>query len=50
VTAPVTRPKCSAVDCFSSADWHYRDDYGHIYLCALHGGTEQIEGWEWIGV
>ena len=42
-------PVCDAIGCERLADWHYRDQFGTLQLCVLHGGAEQIEGWEWIG-
>lgn len=42
-------PVCDAIGCEALADWLYRDQFGVVHLCAFHGGTEPIEGWEWIG-
>jgi hypothetical protein len=42
-------PACHAIGCEQLADWHYRDQFGELNLCAFHGGTEPVEGWEWIG-
>lgn len=42
-------PVCDAIACGNLADWFYRDQFGAMHLCAFHGGTEPVEGWEWIG-
>jgi hypothetical protein len=42
-------PVCDAIGCLNLADWFHRDQSGEILLCAFHGGTEPVEGWEWIG-
>jgi hypothetical protein len=43
------RPICDAIDCETPAEWAYIGEGGDLYLCAFHGGTEQVEGWTWIG-
>lgn len=43
-------PVCDAIGCENLADWQFQTNgQGELCLCAFHGGTESVEGWEWIG-
>jgi hypothetical protein len=42
-------PRCEARHCDNLADWAYIGEGGDLYLCRVHGGTEPVDGWAWIG-
>lgn len=42
-------PRCEATGCVRLADWAYVGAGGDMYVCSLCGGTEAVDGWQWIG-